>query len=362
MAKQKTNIQKYVLFVGGHNGAVDEIIRICGKEGIKVIDRHLTFTEHMLGTSIDPYEGDFFRELHEGRIPILVNFFFEREEEPQEPPMGSILINPDKGSMLMQFLNLIGKKKPSRHQYLIAENEEGYVPYMIEGMDASEQEIANILEEDRQALGITPEEEEEAKRAIANAEEKYGVTVIRTAAPIRAVIDRVFNYFEPMKVLIITGWRVVFYDDPEDIDALEGHFGVKREDFPCPHWSAFTHTPEEQQAIEDFILDRYAPVQFVNLLPRTLVLEDGTKYEPSGKVATVQFAFGEFDKNHIAKHEPEGKIIDLPDPAPGVRYIVYDSVLYAGSAIGRHDLVTPVTASLECGHNDEEIIVRGFVQ
>ena len=67
----------------------------------------------------------------------------------------------------------------SREQILVAANDKGYIPQMIlEG--ASELEISQIRRADRQAQGITPEEEKIALEDLLKVEYFNGLSIVKT--------------------------------------------------------------------------------------------------------------------------------------------------------------------------------------
>jgi len=98
---------------------------------------------------------------------------------------------------------------------------------------------------------------------------------------------------------------------------------------------------------------------FVNLTPHAIVLNSGTTFAPSGKVARVSSSHTTFDSDGICS-VTFGDVTDLPDPVPGTFYIV--SALVAAAA-KRADVVSPASGHPDVVRSNGQIVsVPGFVQ
>lgn len=102
-------------------------------------------------------------------------------------------------------------------------------------------------------------------------------------------------------------------------------------------------------------------MELINLTPHRInVLTRAGEYrviEPSGTVARISSTtelVGEIDGIEIHR-AAFGAPVDLPDPAPGVRYIVSGLVL---DAVRRDDLLAP--GELIRGEDGQPIGCRGF--
>ena len=100
--------------------------------------------------------------------------------------------------------------------------------------------------------------------------------------------------------------------------------------------------------------------KYVNLTPHPVRLNDGREFPPSGTVARVAASYTPFDENGVCR-AVFGPVQGLPDPQPGVIYIV--SALVAQAA-RRDDVVSPAT-----GHplarrdaSGQIVSVPGFVR
>ena len=101
-------------------------------------------------------------------------------------------------------------------------------------------------------------------------------------------------------------------------------------------------------------------MEFVNLTPHDIVLNDGRVIKRSGKVARVSSSYTPFDESGVAR-VVFGQITDLPDPVDGTIYVVSGLV---AAATDRNDVVSPATGHPECVRNEQGQIVSvpGFVR
>ena len=103
-------------------------------------------------------------------------------------------------------------------------------------------------------------------------------------------------------------------------------------------------------------------MNFINLTPHAIVMNDGRVFEPSGVMPRVQQFMSDFDGNGVAI-QSFGEVENMPLPKEGTIYIVSAMVL---SAIGkdRQDCVAPATNHQETIRNEKGHIVSvpGFVR
>ena len=107
------------------------------------------------------------------------------------------------------------------------------------------------------------------------------------------------------------------------------------------------------------------PVEFINLTPHDIKLNDGTVYPATGKIARVANTFSNFCCG-ISKVF-YGEVENLPEPKRGTMYIVSAMVLSAENAkpksYRRKDLIAPATGHPECKRENGFIVsVPGFVR
>lgn len=165
--------------------------QVLASSGIEVVDKKLGWGAHAssYAKEIDEASGA-------GKTIVLVELDNQSTEEKKAVPLpaGAILVDhhgeqAHKPASLLQVLAMIGIK-PTRWDLLIAANDSGF----IEGMkkiDATAQEVAEVRAADRRAQGITVEQEEEAQRAISQAQQEGNLTVVRMShSKCAAVTDR----------------------------------------------------------------------------------------------------------------------------------------------------------------------------
>lgn len=81
-------------------------------------------------------------------------------------------------------------------------------------------------------------------------------------------------------------------------------------------------------------------VEYINLTPHPIHLNDGRVFEPTGTVARVTSTFSEIVDDVC--EQVFGEVQDLPEASDNVRYIVSGMVLAALKG-SREDVVAPAT-------------------
>ena len=368
MATAKKSNNQFVVFAGGYDGEMVEIINVCRETGVEVIDKHLAW-----GPSVDAYKAEIKEALADGKTPVCI------ELAGAEAIAGAVVIdhhneNAGKPASILQILDLLGME-PTRRQQLIAANDTGYIPGML-AMGASAEEVAEVRLLDRSAQGITPEQEAEAERAIAAAETVNGVTIVRMAhSKTATVCDRLWRAGVPQKLLILSeDGESDFFGDWELCEELYEAFPAPS-DAPWSNWKGgravqachecgfWGHSCADQAAVEAYVLNWFGKVQFVNCTPHAIKLNDGRVFEPSGSIARVAQSISDFDKDGIAT-QSFGKVEGLPEPKAGTIYIVSAMVLSRAQAEGRKDVVAPATGHKDCVRDEGGRIksVPGFLR
>jgi hypothetical protein len=93
-------------------------------------------------------------------------------------------------------------------------------------------------------------------------------------------------------------------------------------------------------------------MNFINLTPHDIVLNNGTIYPPSGEVARVGSEF--IDAEHGFVSIKYTDIQGLPKPQPNTFYIVSSMVK---STTDRKDVIAPATSHPEVVRNDKGHII-----
>ena len=111
-------------------------------------------------------------------------------------------------------------------------------------------------------------------------------------------------------------------------------------------------------------------MNFVNLTPHVIRLNDGTEIQPTAPAARVNASHSNFDHNNICTVN-YGRVENLPAPKDDTMYIV--SLLVAQGIVDhnhhlnpgneRVDVVYPATGHPECIRKDGQVYsVPGFVR
>lgn len=199
-----------------------EIVNVCREAGVEVIDHNLGW-----GDTAEKYSKDIAKVVTEGKVPVLIELVLGGVELPAN----AIIVdhhneNAGRPASLLQVLDLFGLE-PTRRQQLIAANDCGYIPAML-ALGATAEEVAEVRYADRAAQGITSEQEIEAERAIAAADEIYGVTIIKmTHSKTAPVCDRLFDPKNEQRLLILSedGYEANFFGNGELCQQLRNKFG-----------------------------------------------------------------------------------------------------------------------------------------
>lgn len=94
-------------------------------------------------------------------------------------------------------------------------------------------------------------------------------------------------------------------------------------------------------------------MEYINLTPHAIVLNDGRRFEPCGEIARVTASFTDI-KDDVCE-QVFGEVQNLPDPKPDTMYIVSGMVLAACKH--RMDVAAPATGHPDTVRNDKGHIV-----
>ena len=95
-------------------------------------------------------------------------------------------------------------------------------------------------------------------------------------------------------------------------------------------------------------------MEYINLTPHAINLNDGRTFQPSGTIARVSAGFSAIEDDVCV--QTFGDVSGLPEATDGVRYIVSGLVLSA--LVGRRDdVVAPATGHPDCQRNSKGHIV-----
>ena len=101
-------------------------------------------------------------------------------------------------------------------------------------------------------------------------------------------------------------------------------------------------------------------MEFINLTPHVIRLNDGREFQPSGQVARVSATYElYFDDDPNFYSVRFGYVIGLPNQTPDTYYIVSGMVAQAAK---RFDVVSPATGHPDCIRKDGQVYsVPGFL-
>ena len=175
---------KKMFFLGGLDAEMVRIIEVLTSVGAEFMNKGLGWGAHA-----SAYATEIAQATAEGKTVVLVeldNLSAPKTDWSPEKvavmlPEGAIVVDhhgerAGEPASILQVLKLIGAE-PTRWDLLIAANDSGFIPAMLE-MGATPEEVAKVRSADRNAQGITPEMEAEAERAISEAKTSGRLTVV----------------------------------------------------------------------------------------------------------------------------------------------------------------------------------------
>lgn len=179
--------KKLIFFLGGKDAEMELITQHLKNEGVEFKDSGLGWGAHA-----SAYSAEIAQAVAEAKNIVLVELDnvstpktdWSAEKVAVMLPEGTIVVDhhgerAGEPASILQILNLIGVE-PTRWDLLIASNDSGFIPAML-AMRATSEEVAKVRSADRNAQGITPEQEVEAKRAISCAKTLGRLTVVHMA-------------------------------------------------------------------------------------------------------------------------------------------------------------------------------------
>lgn len=170
-----------------------EIARVLHERGIEFDDRGLDWAH----ATFSAYEADIRTAIRNGKRPVLVEL---RDIPADIRPFIDVIDHHGQESghlptSLEQVLARLGVTSLTREQTLIAANDKGYIEGMLD-IGATIEEIGRIRYKDREAQGITAEQEAAAEAAIAVCESPVpGLLIVKLPhAKTATVTDRLSNF------------------------------------------------------------------------------------------------------------------------------------------------------------------------
>lgn len=201
------NKKDTLFLLGGHDLEMCTIRNILGQQGYRYSDHHLGWENALLSSYRKEMEA-FWEQIPNGTIwgIELTN------DIPLSDTRYHTIDHHNEGSdqpcALEQILSLL-RLPMNRHYQLVAANDKAYIPGM-QAIGATDDDIRSIRQTDRQAQGVTAEDERLAQKAITEELRKTNGLIIVKAYNSRfsPICDRLFPY---QSLLIYTPHEWTYY-------------------------------------------------------------------------------------------------------------------------------------------------------
>ncbi|HED38145.1 MAG TPA: hypothetical protein ENI76_07870, partial [Ignavibacteria bacterium] len=165
--------ENFIFFLGGYDLEMITIREILEENEQEYIDKNLKW-----GAKLSEYK-DKLAELHHNEIPVLIELTLDIPAPKNATIIDHHNEKENKPSSLEQIAELLNVKL-NRRQQLIAANDRGHISALKE-ICASENEIREIRKKDKDAQGVTEEDESLAKESIEeNKRDVIGATIIKS--------------------------------------------------------------------------------------------------------------------------------------------------------------------------------------
>lgn len=190
-SKEKNNVQeeiimrKYLFLLGGYDLEMLEIKNILMKNTQDFLDKKLKW-----GAKLSHYKEDIL--VNKDRIIVGIELEKDIEVDFEYIEIDHHNKNVDKPSSIEQITELLHIEL-NRKQILIAKNDTGYIPAMTE-YGASKEEVDEIRRLDREAQGVSNEDEKLAVKSLEENREEFGnLTVVKSlTSKFSTVTDRLY--------------------------------------------------------------------------------------------------------------------------------------------------------------------------
>jgi len=181
------SLSDYIILLGGHDLEMMEIKKILDEKELEYFDNSLEW-----GAQLSSYASHF----DDQHIFVGIELIADCPSPKQYIEIDHHNLKRDLPSSIEQVAELFGIGL-NRDQLLIAANDKGYIP-ALEAAGAVSDEILKIRKADRDAQGVTEEDERLAKLSIKNHKYNIGnVTVIESlTSKFSAITDNLYPFKE----------------------------------------------------------------------------------------------------------------------------------------------------------------------
>ena len=215
-------IQNHIFFLGGYDAEMLSIKKILEQYNLTFYDQNLSW-----GAKLSDYDKEL-RTLPLDKIPVLIELAIDISHSSNAIIIDHHNQDETKKSSIEQVADLLGIKL-NRWQQLIAANDKGYIP-ALECLNATKDEINKVRKVDREAQGVTEEEEKLAEESIKkNLTIENGITVIKSlTSKFSPITDRMYG--KTNQLLIYNSSELSFYGSGKEqlIKKYENHISKKK--------------------------------------------------------------------------------------------------------------------------------------
>jgi len=251
---------EYRFFFGGHDLEMTEIQALLSEIelGDRIVDFGLPW-----GARASAYQAEITAALLRGETPVLIELEddlpagFDRDDIISIDHHG-VRAGAERPSALRQVYDLVGVNRRlawTRRRALVDANDIGHVR-ALRAMGATPDEVRAIRDADRMAQGVSDATERESRRAIAAAEHRGALVIVRSSAPTSsAIVDFLLpEYGGPGadEVLVVMPDKVAFFGRGsviEDLKSVPGcWYGGALPNFG--YWGAMLEGSSAEEVVE----------------------------------------------------------------------------------------------------------------
>lgn len=195
-----------IFLLGGYDLEMEAIKELLNERDIQYFDRHLAWDNAFL------WQYEDILKRYGNRADCIVYGIELIEKGAEDIPVNYFRIDhhndlnrlPSALEQTAEILNV----SLSRRQQLIAANDKAYIPGMVL-LGATREEIEEIRRSDREAQGVTKQDEELAEKAIEKRKTENGITIVQSGTSrFSPITDRLYPYG---KLLIYTDDELMYY-------------------------------------------------------------------------------------------------------------------------------------------------------
>lgn len=333
---------QYIFFLGGHDLEMLTIKKILDDKKQKYFDNGLSW-----GAKASSYKQEI-ENLRPDEIPVFIEL-----EIDISIPSNSIIIdhhNERAGKVAKTSIEQIAdllEINLNQEQQLISANDRAHIQGMIE-MGASEEEIMQIRRRDREAQGVTNEDERFALLSIEHFSHRVSkdlIIVYSLTNKTSPIIDRLYKYYRHIFIISLTG-ELNYSGTGQIIELLYDKFKKYKENDPNVIYWKGGNLPDsgffgsnnisgkkllmkKEDIIEfmkPFTKEEYVYSQHIFMFPFTIERkQEGSKSELSGLQGKSNNNDQDSDsdnilklvnkklKNSVWKYKPHRILLDIPD-------------------------------------------------